>query len=149
MAIRKSLCLANPCAGVEFPVILKGLFHRSKLLIYAEAGFGDDADHVPQVRGGVFLDFGLLRRSPVMRLEHVFIKDSKTPTGVAEVPLTDIAVEAFRSQVELAGRPGYSPAARSRTSRRRVSRRPGGVRSGKPVSPTSGSTTSARPTPQG
>jgi integrase len=28
----------------------------------------------------------------------VFITDSKTPTGVAEVPLTDIAVEAFRSQ---------------------------------------------------
>ena len=33
----------------------------------------------------------------------VFIADSKTPTGVAEVPLTDIAVEAFRSQIELAG----------------------------------------------
>jgi len=33
----------------------------------------------------------------------VFIDDSKTPTGVAEVPLTDIAVEAIRSQMELAG----------------------------------------------
>jgi len=33
----------------------------------------------------------------------VFIADSKTPTGVAEVPLTDIAVEAFRSQIEIAG----------------------------------------------
>src|SRR5438067_1161126 len=33
----------------------------------------------------------------------VFIADSKTPTGVAEVPLTDIAVEAFRSQIEVAG----------------------------------------------
>jgi integrase len=30
-----------------------------------------------------------------------------TPTGVAEVPLTDIAVEAFRNQIELAG-PGAS-----------------------------------------
>jgi hypothetical protein len=27
----------------------------------------------------------------------------ETPTGVAEVPLTDIAVEAFRSQIELVG----------------------------------------------
>ena len=34
----------------------------------------------------------------------VFIEDSKTPTGVAEVPLTDIAVEAFRSQIA-SGRP--------------------------------------------
>jgi hypothetical protein len=33
----------------------------------------------------------------------VFIDDSKTPTGVAEAPLTDISVEAFSSQVELAG----------------------------------------------
>ena len=33
----------------------------------------------------------------------VFIADSKTPTGVAEVTLTDIAVAAFRSQIELAG----------------------------------------------
>ena len=33
----------------------------------------------------------------------IFIADSKTPTGVAEVPLTDIAVEAFRNQMELAG----------------------------------------------
>jgi hypothetical protein len=35
----------------------------------------------------------------------VFIADSKTPTGVAEVPLTDIAVEAFRKQIELAAQP--------------------------------------------
>jgi integrase len=33
----------------------------------------------------------------------VFVPDSKTPTGVAEVPLTDIAVEAFRSQIEISG----------------------------------------------
>ena len=32
-----------------------------------------------------------------------FIADSKTPTGVAEVPLTDVAAEAFQNQVELAG----------------------------------------------
>ena len=33
----------------------------------------------------------------------VFIADSKTSTGVAEVPLTEIAADAFRSQIELAG----------------------------------------------
>jgi len=38
-----------------------------------------------------------------LRTKLVFIADSKTPTGVAEVRLTDIAVEAFRSQIELAG----------------------------------------------
>jgi hypothetical protein len=38
-----------------------------------------------------------------LRNKVVFIVDSKTPTGVAEIPLTDIAVEAFRHQMELAG----------------------------------------------
>jgi integrase len=33
----------------------------------------------------------------------VFITDSKTPTGVADVPLTDMALGAFRSQIEVAG----------------------------------------------
>lgn len=33
----------------------------------------------------------------------VFITDSKTPTGISEVPLTDVAVEAFQEQLKLAG----------------------------------------------
>ena len=33
----------------------------------------------------------------------VWIPDSKTPNGVAEVPLTDIAVEAFRRQLAISG----------------------------------------------
>jgi integrase len=46
----------------------------------------------------------------------VFIADSKTPTGVAEVPLTDLAIEAFRSQIELAGPgPWLFPSAGNRT----------------------------------
>ncbi|WP_321473507.1 tyrosine-type recombinase/integrase [uncultured Paludibaculum sp.] len=32
-----------------------------------------------------------------------WIPDSKTPNGVAEVPLTPIAIEAFRRQIELSG----------------------------------------------
>jgi integrase len=33
----------------------------------------------------------------------VFVADSKTPTGVSEVPLTDIAAEAFQEQARLSG----------------------------------------------
>jgi hypothetical protein len=64
----------------------------------------------------------------------VFISDSKTPTGIAEVPLTDIEVEAFRSQIELAG-PAHSSFRVTATGRatRRRSRRSGGRPSGKPV----------------
>ena len=35
----------------------------------------------------------------------VFIEDSKTPTGVSEVPLTEIATKAFHDQLALAGPP--------------------------------------------
>jgi hypothetical protein len=33
----------------------------------------------------------------------VWISDSKTPNGVAEVPLTELASSAFRDQIKLAG----------------------------------------------
>ena len=37
----------------------------------------------------------------------VRIPDSKTPNGVGEVPLTDLAVEAIRDQMQLAGNSPY------------------------------------------
>ena len=37
----------------------------------------------------------------------VWIPDSKTPNGVAEVPLTDLAVSALRVQMQLAGKSAY------------------------------------------
>jgi integrase len=45
----------------------------------------------------------LLRSRLTWRNRVVFIPDSKTPTGVGEVPLTKMAAEAFRRQIELAG----------------------------------------------
>ncbi len=33
----------------------------------------------------------------------VWIPDSKTPNGVAEVPLTEIAKDAFQSQLAISG----------------------------------------------
>jgi integrase len=32
-----------------------------------------------------------------------WIPDSKTPNGIAEVPLTDLAVEAFHEQLRISG----------------------------------------------
>ena len=38
-------------------------------------------------------------------LENViaWIPDSKTPNGIAEVPLTDLACDAFREQIRISG----------------------------------------------
>lgn len=52
----------------------------------------------------IYKELAPLRKDEVDLANRViFISDSKTPTGVAEVPLTDIAVEAFQSQIEIAG----------------------------------------------
>ena len=59
----------------------------------------------------------------------VWIPDSKTANGVAEVPLTDFAVEAFRDQLEIAG-PGewLFPSEDNPRGIRAVSRTLGAVR---------------------
>ena len=47
----------------------------------------------------------------------VWIPDSKTPNGVAEVPLTEIAVEAFREQIAISGPRCYGCSRVMRTQR--------------------------------
>ena len=76
----------------------------------------------------------------------VWIPDSKTPTGVGEVPLTDLAVEAFRDQIWLTldqGR-GCFRAVGISAATRRASRRSGAQRWNVRAFRTSGSTICAR-----
>jgi integrase len=65
----------------------------------------------------IYKELAPIRKEHVnLRNKLVFIADSKTPTGVAEVPLTDIAAEAFRSQIEIAGPgPWLFPSSKSPT----------------------------------
>jgi integrase len=52
----------------------------------------------------VYKELAPMRRDQVDLANAVlWIPDSKTPNGVAEVPLTDMAAEAFRNQIELSG----------------------------------------------
>jgi hypothetical protein len=76
----------------------------------------------------------------------LFIADSKTPTGVAEVPLTDIAVEAFGVRSNwLALAHGSFPMIVTGQATRRRSRRSGGQGSGKQACGTFGFTTCGLP----
>jgi integrase len=112
VAVRKKLLVANPCSGVEFPVKVKGLFRpqyltwslqqkielvaprylRNVIRIITETGLRIYKELAPMKKEDVDLDNAV-----------AWIPDSKTPTGVAEVPLTELAVEAFRDQIEVAG----------------------------------------------
>ena len=112
VAVKKKLCLANPCAAVEFPVILKGLFRphymtwseQTKIESQAPAYLKNVVQIITETGLRPYKELAPMRKDQVdLANKVVFIAESKTPTGVAEVPLTDIATEAFRSQLELAG----------------------------------------------
>jgi integrase len=112
VAVRKKLLPANPCAGVEFPVKVKGLFRphymawseqqriefqapeylRNIIRIISESGLRVYKELMPVKKEQVDLENAV-----------VWIPDSKTPNGIAEVPLTDLAREAFREQIRIAG----------------------------------------------
>jgi len=116
VAVRKKLLRANPCSGVEFPVAVKGLFTphyvtwseqqkieshapqylRNVIRIITETGLRIYKELVPMKKDQVDLQNAI-----------VWIPDSKTPNGIAEVPLTQIAIEAFKSQIASSGRGPY------------------------------------------
>ena len=160
VAVRKKLLPANPCAGVEFPVAVKGLFRphyvtwseqqqiefhapeylRNVIRIITETGLRVYKELMPMKKDQVDLENAV-----------VWIPDSKTPNGIAEVPLTDIAVEAFRDQIGIAG-PGpwlfpsdENPSGHQKTSQDGLARDACGGRRCR----TSGSTISARRTRPG
>ena len=59
----------------------------------------------------------------------VWIPDLKTPNGVAEVPLTDIAADAFRDQLAISGPgPFLFRVTKTQMVIRKVSRRSGTLR---------------------
>ncbi len=112
VAVRKKFLFANPCAGVEFPARVDGLFRphyvtwseqqeieftapdymRNVIRIITETGLRVYKELTPMKKDQLDLEN-----------RTVWISDSKTPNGVAEVPLTEIAVEAFRRQLALSG----------------------------------------------
>jgi integrase len=111
-AVRNKLRPPNPCAGVEFPVILKGPFRPHYMTWAEQIKIEEHAPAYPRNVIRIITETGLrtyrelapLKRERVdLANKAVFIADSRAPTGVAEAPLADIAVAAVRSQIDLAG----------------------------------------------
>ncbi len=129
VAVKKKLCPANPCSAVEFPVKIKGLFRphyvtwseQTKIEEHAPAYLRNVIRIITETGLRVYKELAAMKKDHVdLANKMVFIADSKTPTGVAEVPLTDIAIEAFRSQIELAGPgPWLFPSAKKPTESQR------------------------------
>ena len=112
VAVRKKLLLANPCAGVEFPVSIRGLFRphyvawseRQMIEFHAPEHLRNVVRIITETGLRVYKELMPMKKDQI-DLENavVWIPDSKTPNGVAEVPLTPIAVQAFLGQLRIAG----------------------------------------------
>jgi integrase len=125
LAVKKRRLASNPCSGVEFPVRIDGLF-RPHYVTWSEQQRIEQAAP-PYLRNivRIITETGLriykellpgFKEQVDLSNQLFWIPDSKTPTGRAEVPLTDFAAEAFRAQMELAGPgPWLFPSADSRS----------------------------------
>ena len=112
VAVRKKLLPSNPCLGVEFPVKLQGLFRphymswtEQQRIEFQAPGYLRNVIRIITETGlRVYKELMPMKKEQV-DLENAFawIPDSKTPNGIAEVPLTDLAVEAFRDQMQVSG----------------------------------------------
>ncbi len=112
VAVRKKLAVANPCAGVEFPVKVKGLFRphyvtwseQQKIEAAAPEYLRNVIRIITETGLRIYKELAQMKKEEVdLPNGLVWIPDSKTASGVAEVPLTDVAVEAFRKQISLSG----------------------------------------------
>lgn len=112
VAVRKKLLPANPCAGVEFPVSIRGLFRphyvawseQQLIEFHAPDYFRNVVRIITETGLRVYKELAPMKKDQVdLENAFVWIPDSKTPNGVAEVPLTELALTAFRDQMKVAG----------------------------------------------
>jgi integrase len=111
IAVRKKLLTANPCSGVEFPVAVKGLFRphyvtwseQERIESHGPEYLRNIVRIITETGLRVYKELAPMRKDQVdLPNAVVWIPDSKTPNGIAEVPLTPLAVETFRRQMAIA-----------------------------------------------
>jgi integrase len=112
VAVRKRLLPANPCSGVEFPVAVKGLFRphyvswseQQRIEARAPEHLRNIVRIITETGLRVFKELMPIKKDQVdLQNAVVWIPDSKTPNGIAEVPLTPLAVQAFKDQLAISG----------------------------------------------
>ncbi len=127
IVVKKKLIPANCCSGVEFSVSLQGLFRPHCIMTWSEPQQVEF--HTPEylrgatrivtaTRSRIYKELAPTRKKELdLTNAVVWIPDFRTPDGVAEVPLTAIAVGAFRSQLGIAdpGPPTRDSSARERS----------------------------------
>jgi integrase len=112
VAVRKKLLVANPCSGVEFPVRVKGLFRphyvtwseQQKIELVAPEYLRNVVRIITETGLRVYKELAPMKKEDVdLANAVVWVPDSKTASGVAEVPLTEEAVAALKKQISISG----------------------------------------------
>jgi integrase len=112
VAVKKKFVAANPCNSAEFPVRINGLFRphymswseQQRIELHAPRYLRNVIRIITETGLRVYKELAPVRKDQLdLANAVVWIPDSKTSAGVGEVPLTDLAVEAFRDQLSLAG----------------------------------------------
>ena len=117
VAVKKRRLAVNPCVSVEFPVPLAAttrkphyltaseqarleacarVYLRNIIVILVEMGLRPYRELIPMRKEQVDLENGI-----------VHLPDSKTVNGIADMPMTDRAREAFASQMKQSGDSDY------------------------------------------
>jgi integrase len=135
VAVRKKLLPANPCSGVEFPVSVRGLFRphyvtwseQQMIEFHAPDYLRNVIRSITETGLRVYKELAAMKKDQVdLENATVWIPDSKTANGVAEVPLTPMATEAFRDQIRVAGEGLWLfPSDKNESGTRRLLRRLG------------------------
>src|SRR5215472_3497731 len=116
VAGRKKVLRTNPCSAVEFPVAVNGLFRPHYVSWSEQQKIESNAPQylcnviriITETGLRIYKELIPMKKDQVdLRNEVVWVPDSKTPTGIAEVPLTSIAIEAFKSQMTISGKGPY------------------------------------------
>ncbi len=101
VAVRKKLLQCNPCWGVEFPVAVRGLFRphyvtwseQRRIESHASAHLRNIVQIFTETGLRVYKELTPMKKDQVDFVNAtLWIPDSKTPNGIAEIPLTPLAV---------------------------------------------------------
>jgi integrase len=103
VAVKKKLCPSNPCSAVEFPTSVGSLFRphyvtwseQQRIEACAPPYLANVIRIITETGLRVYKELTQMRKDQVdLANGVVWIPASKTPNGIAEVPLTEIAVSA-------------------------------------------------------
>jgi integrase len=106
VAVRKKLLATNPCSGVEFPVAVKGLYRphyitwseQQRIESHGPRHLRNVVRIITETGLRIYKELTPMRKDQVdLQNAVVWIPDSKTANGTAEVPLSRLAIEAITS----------------------------------------------------